>query len=187
MIKLIVLINFSKVKYKMEVKVNYSNKRLRTVSGRLINGCLRISAPAVIPRERLDKIIDKLKLRFERKKIKEELNKERPLFEIADKLNKRYFSGKLKINSIEYTANQNSRFGCCNYRDARILISHRLSRVPEWVRDSVIIHEMAHLIEPNHGPAFWDIVSRYELTERAKGYLMAVGLDNENEQDVENQ
>ena len=47
--------------------------------------------------------------------------------------------------------------------------------MPEWVRRYVLIHEMAHLIEPNHSRAFWDIVSRYKLTERARGYLMAVG------------
>lgn len=166
----------------MDVKINYSNKRLRTVGARLINGNLLVSAPAVMPRERLDKIIDNFKIRFERRKLKEELNRKRPLIEIAAKLNDRYFNGKLKIKSIEYSTGQNSRFGCCNHRDATIRISHRLSRVPEWVRDCVIIHEMAHLIEPNHGPAFWNIVSRYELAERAKGYLMAVGLDSENDQ-----
>ncbi|MDP2913469.1 MAG: M48 family metallopeptidase [Candidatus Omnitrophota bacterium] len=139
-----------------------------------------------MPRERLEKIIDNFKVRFERRKLKEELNKMRPLAEIAAKLNERYFSGKLKINSIEYATDQNSRFGCCNRRDATIRVSHRLSRMPEWVRNYVIIHEMAHLVEPNHGPAFWNIVSRYELAERAKGYLIAVGLDSENEQDLEN-
>jgi len=159
----------------MDVKVNYSNKRSRTVS-----------APAGLPRERLEKMIDNFKVRFERRKLKVELNIERPLAEIAAKLNERYFGSKLKINSIEYSTGQNSGFGCCNHRDASIRISHRLSRMPEWVRDCVIIHEMAHLVEPNHGPAFWNIVSRYELAERAKGYLMAVGLDSENEQDLEN-
>jgi len=136
--------------------------------------------------ERLEKIVDNFKVRFERKRIKEELNRERPLTEIAAKLNDRYFGGGLKINSIEYATGQNSRFGCCNYRKATIRISHRLSRMPGWVRDCVIVHEMAHLVEPNHGPAFWDIVSRYELAERAKGYLMAVGLNGEIEQDLEN-
>lgn len=169
----------------MDVKIKYSDKRSRTVSARLINGNLIVNAPAAMPRERLEKIIDNFKVRFERRKLKEELNKERPLAEIAAKLNERYFNGKLKINSIEYATGQNSRFGCCNCRDASIRISHRLSRMPEWVRDCVIIHEMAHLIEPNHSAAFWNIVSRYEPAERAKGYLMAVGLDSENEQDLE--
>lgn len=170
----------------MDVKINYSNKRLRTVSARLINGNLIVNAPVAMPRGRLEKVIRNFKVRFERRKLKEELNKKRPLSEIAAKLNERYFNGKLRINSIEYATDQNTRFGCCNRRDAKIRISHRLSRVPEWVRDCVIIHEMAHLIEPNHGPAFWDIVSRYELAERAKGYLMALGFDSDNEQDLEN-
>lgn len=170
----------------MDVKIKYSNKRSRTISARLINGSLMVNAPAAMPRERLEKIVENFKVRFERKKLKEELNRERPLNEIAAKLNDRYFNGKLKINSIEYATDQNSRFGCCNCRAASIRISHRLSRMPEWVRDCVIIHEMAHLVEPNHSAAFWNIVSRYELAERAKGYLIAVGLDSGNEQDLEN-
>ena len=169
----------------MDVKINYSNKRSRTIIARLINGSLLVNAPAAMPRERLGKIIDNFKVRFERRKLKEELNKTRPLAEIATKLNDRYFNGKLKINSIEYSTGQNSGFGCCNHRDASIRISHRLNRMPEWVRDYVIVHEMAHLIESNHSAAFWNIVSRYELVERAKGYLMAVGLDSKNEQDIE--
>ena len=47
--------------------------------------------------------------------------------------------------------------------------------VPGWVLDSVLIHELAHIAEPNHGPAFQELISRYELAERASGYLMALG------------
>ena len=35
----------------------------------------------------------------------------------------------------------------------------------------------AYLLVAGHGPRFWELVNRYPLTERARGYLMAVGLE----------
>jgi hypothetical protein len=45
--------------------------------------------------------------------------------------------------------------------------------MPAWVLDWVLIHELAHLEVPDHGPRFKSLVDRYELAERATGYLMA--------------
>ncbi len=135
-----------------------------------------INAPFLLPQERLDKIISGFKLKFAAKKLKTELDKEKNISDLASALNEKYFDNKLKIESIEYATNQNSRFGCCNYRTAKIRISHKIGLLPKWVRKYVLIHEMAHLIEPNHSRAFWDIVSRYKLKERARGYLLAASL-----------
>lgn len=157
----------------MEVKIIRSKKRRRTVSARLDNGLLLVSAPLMLSQERLDKIVTGFKLKFERKKLKESLNKEQNLLDLANALNEKYFGNRLKLESIEYVTTQNSKFGCCNYRTAKIRISHKIGLMPEWVRKYVLIHELAHLIEPNHSKAFWDIVSRYKLSERARGYLMA--------------
>jgi predicted metal-dependent hydrolase len=57
--------------------------------------------------------------------------------------------------------------------------------MPEWVRDYVIIHEVAHILEPNHSKAFWDIVYRYKLAERARGFLIAKGMEENQESDIE--
>lgn len=161
----------------MEIKIIRSKRRLRTVGARLVHDTLLVSAPLMLSQERLEKIVADFKVKFERKKLKDNLDKSDNLIERAGRINKEYFGNRLKINSIEYVANQNCKFGCCNHRSANIRISHKVGLMPDWVRDYVIIHEMAHLIEPNHSSAFWDIVSRYKLTERARGYLMAANLD----------
>ena len=157
------------------VKILRSRKRRRSVSARLIKDILVVRAPENMPEIRLQEVIAELKARIERKHLREELNKSEDLALRAEEFNKRYFENKLKVNSIEYVTGQKSRFGCCNFRIGSIRISHRISSMPRWVRDYVIIHELAHLAVPDHSKAFWEIVNRYKFAERAKGYLIAVG------------
>jgi len=168
-----------------EIKIIRSDNRRKTISARLIENTMLVHAPGSISDVELKKIIDKLKRRLHNKKIRNELNKTQGLIVAADRLNKEYFNNKLEIISITYSANQDKIFGSCNYKTKEIRISHRLVQMPYWIRDYVIIHEMAHLIESNHSKAFWDIVYRYRLTERARGYLMAKGLDSEEGNDIE--
>jgi len=165
----------------MEVKIIRSPRRRRTVSARLVKDILQVNAPVFMPQAHLERIVANFKERFQRKRLKEELNQREDLMSAAQRLNEKYFENKLKVEAIEYSLNQNSRFGCCNYRAGHIRISHRLGLMPAWVRDYVIVHEMAHLLQPNHSREFWGIVSRYKLAERAKGYLMAVGGQREDE------
>ena len=65
------------------------------------------------------------------------------------------------------------RFGSCTLEDGTIRISSRLRDAPPWVEDYVVVHELAHLIEPSHNRRFKELVRRYPLAERAIGYLMA--------------
>ncbi|MFA5276780.1 MAG: M48 family metallopeptidase [Candidatus Omnitrophota bacterium] len=167
----------------MEIKIVRSHRRLRTVSARMVNDCLVVSAPLTLSENHLEEIVSGFKLKFEKKRIKDELNKNQPLSEVAGILNEKYFNNQLKINSIEYVSGQNSKYGCCNYRTGCISVSHKVGLMPAWVRDYVLIHEMAHLVVPNHSKAFWDIVYRYKLTERARGYLMAAGVNMEEQQE----
>jgi len=97
----------------------------------------------------------------------------------AQVLNKRYFAGELSWTKICYTTGQNARtFGTCNTTTRTIHISDRLLKMPKFVHDYVVVHELAHLKVPGHGHEFWMFVNRYPKTERARGYLMAVGMDD---------
>ena len=167
----------------MEVKIKFSQKRVRTISAKVVGNVMEVNAPAGMSEQRLQKIIDKFKARFEKQNLKQELNKTAEMLqETAQHLNRKYFSGKLEIKSIKYSVDQDKINGSCNSKAKTIRISHRLKEMPNWVRDYVIIHELAHLIEPNHSKNFWNLVYKYKLAERARGYLIAKGLESgENE------
>lgn len=162
-----------------DIKILRSNNRRKTVSAKLNKSVMCVYAPSRIGDLELERAVSFLKKRFIRSLLRKKLNKEKPLSIIADRINKEYFDGKLDFFSIEYVTDQNSKFGCCNYLKRTIRISHRISEMPDWVRDYVVLHEMAHLLEPNHSKSFWEIVSVYKLSERAKGYLLAKGIDDE--------
>ena len=76
--------------------------------------------------------------------------------------------------SVRWVTNQNGRWGSCTPADRTIRISHRIQDMPDWVIDYVLLHELAHLVEANHGPRFWALVDTYPRAERAKGFLAGV-------------
>ncbi len=61
------------------------------------------------------------------------------------------------INNIRFKLNQ-TNWGSCSTK-GNINFSTRLLFAPDNVIDYVIVHELAHLIEHNHSPAFWKLVS----------------------------
>ena len=55
--------------------------------------------------------------------------------------------------------NQRSRWGSCS-RQGTISLNWRLVQAPEFVRDYIILHELAHLRHLNHSHRFWREVER---------------------------
>jgi hypothetical protein len=83
-------------------------------------------------------------------------------------------------------ADQRSQWGSCTPSTGEIRISNRLAAYPPWILDYVLVHELAHLVEANHSPAFNALVARYPLAERARGFLMAISFgDTGSTEDVD--
>ena len=83
--------------------------------------------------------------------------------------------GLPRPTEVRWVDNQRSRWASCSPGDGVIRVSSRLAGFPSWVVDYVLVHELAHLVEPRHGPGFWGLVHRYRRAERARGYLLAKG------------
>jgi predicted metal-dependent hydrolase len=170
------------------IEIIRSHNRVKTASARMVDGTLVVRMPAHISPEEERRLLDKLVPRVIKAERRHSPDRLPDLKRRAAELNRRYFGGRLKVREIRWVSNQGKRHGSCTPSNATIRISDRMGSMPLWVLDYVIVHELAHLIEGNHSPAFWDLVYRYPLTERARGYLIAVHLEGESgptEDDVE--
>lgn len=165
-----------------QITVIRSKRRKKTIQTKYRDGHLWIYLPFGMSAKNEQKWITRMierNKRWERKKtIKES---DQWLHQRAQYLNKKYFDGSLDF-SIQFVTNQNSRYGSCTSVDRTIRISDKIQRMPSWVQDYVIIHELTHLIHPDHSKQFWDTVNQYRYTERARGYLIAVGAEKAEEE-----
>lgn len=160
-----------------QVTIVRSRRRKKTIQTKYGEGRLWIYLPAGMNSKDEQKWIDRMVEKNERWKRKRSVkSSDTWLEQRARKLNKDYFDDVLEF-SIKYVTNQNSRFGSCTSVDRSIRISERVKTMPSWVQDYIIIHELAHLIYPDHSKMFWAIVNRFRYAERAKGYLIALGSD----------
>jgi len=72
---------------------------------------------------------------------------------------------------------QTSRWGSCSTTGV-LSFSWRLILAPPYVLDYLAAHEVAHLVEMNHSPRFWRLVTRMcPALERAKVWLDVHGSD----------
>jgi predicted metal-dependent hydrolase len=66
-------------------------------------------------------------------------------------------------------------WGSCTLKN-NVTFNWRLMKAPMFVIDYVIVHELAHLIEANHTPRFWNIVrTQVPRMEKAKVWLREHG------------
>src|SRR4029450_3509799 len=71
--------------------------------------------------------------------------------------------------AVSWVTNQQQRWGSCTPSTGLIRLSHRMQPLPVWVVDYVLLHELAHLVEPTHSDRFWSLVGWYPAAEQAKG------------------
>ncbi|MET3559548.1 putative metal-dependent hydrolase [Bartonella japonica] len=71
-----------------------------------------------------------------------------------------YYADKVerKVKSISYKDTK-SRWGSCSIRGC-LSFSWRLVMAPKEIVEYVVAHEVAHLIEMNHGPKFWALCEK---------------------------
>lgn len=158
------------------VEVRRSGRRKKTVSAEIVGDALVVSIPARLSRAEEHEWVVAMARRMAERRRRDRLTAEGSLERRAHELADRYLDG-LRPAEITWVSNQKSRWGSCTPDDRTIRLSSSIADFPQWVRDYVIVHELAHLAVPDHSQDFWDLVYRYPYTERARGFLIAKGME----------
>lgn len=158
------------------VEVRRSERRHRTVAAYREGERIVVLIPSQFSRAEESAWVDKMLARLAARD-RRTARSDAELMSRARQLAARYLDdfgdGALPVG-VRWVSNQRGRWGSCSPDDRTIRLSERLRDMPTWVADYVLFHELTHLVVPNHSAEFWEIVSRYPKTERARGYLEGV-------------
>ncbi|WP_104179119.1 M48 family metallopeptidase [Arthrobacter sp. B0490] len=160
---------------RLPVEVRRSARRKRTVSADIRDGVIRISIPGHFSAGQERHWVERMTARMAAKYLDAPaITDDRPVPELlqrAERLAGQYLAGRGVPTTIGWVTNQNSRWASATPARRSVRLSHRLQGMPDWVVDYVILHEMAHLVEPSHNAAFWSLLTSYPRTETAKAFL----------------
>jgi hypothetical protein len=160
--------------FRPDVEIRPSTRRRKTATAFYESGCIVVLVPARLSvrdrQELADKLVDRLLNRTSRSVASDEA-----LVSRAAHLADRHLGG-VRPRSIRWATNQSRRWGSCTPSTGDIRISNRLQVVPGWVLDSVIVHELAHLLEASHSRRFQELAGRYPRIAEADAYLLGYSL-----------
>ena len=158
------------------IEVRRSGRRKKTISAEMVGDALIVSIPDRMSRADEQQWVSRMAGRMSHRRRRERLNEEGALARRAAQLSDLYLGG-IRPASISWSNPLRTRWGWCAPEGETIEISLMVADYPGWVRDYVIVHELAHLLIPDHSQRFWRLVDRYPLTERARGFLIAKGME----------
>jgi hypothetical protein len=157
-----------------KVEVRRSKRAKRNVTAHRDNEKTVVTVPTRMAKRDIADYVTELVTRLD---DRDERSTSQALLEQrARRLSRQYLSQDLFEThvvpvSIRWVTNQNARWGSCTPNEGTIRLSHRMIRMPAFVVDSVIVHELIHLLIADHSEAFYALMNKYPDQEKAKAYL----------------
>lgn len=153
-----------------QVEVRRSKRRRRSVSAYREGDRTIVLIPARMTRAEEAEWVEVMLRQLEKQEQRSKPS-DQELIDRAHRLSREHLGARAVPASVRWVGNQRTRWGSCTVDDRSIRLSDRLQPMPDWVVDYVLLHELAHLIEPSHGPQFWSLLESYPHLERARGFL----------------
>ena len=126
---------------------------IKTVLSKTSGVRLRESICMIYKRESEDEY--KILLQYE-KEMAQKILKQK-MKEVYEKMSHDYIINEPALKIRKMT----SRWGSCMPKKNQITLNSQLIHYQERFIDYVVIHEYAHLIQPNHSKAFYSIIEKY--------------------------
>ncbi len=148
-------------------------KAVKNINARLRDTTLSVSAPNAVDGTALDEAIITLARRLLQRIHKRRVNHEEDALALVRQVVARFPSPPV-IDHAEFTLTE-ARWGSYSVATRTVRLNAVLLRMPRWVLEAVVAHEIAHAIHPDHSPAFWRLLrSVCPDTDRAQTFLNAV-------------
>ncbi len=166
----------------LDYEIRRSKRRKKSVGAFRENGKTIIVAPLRMSlieiKTYAEELISQLDGHYQ-KLTSDELLQERAKLLVSKYLEVDLFNEFPVEIKIMWVTNQNSRWGSCTPADGKIRISHRLQGAPQYVIDAVLLHELIHLIVPDHSERFYQYLAKFEDYKLAKEFLAGYSFAKE--------
>jgi hypothetical protein len=152
------------------LEIHRSARRRRSASAAFRDDRIVVRLPAGLPAAEelrlLDEVVRKVADRHRAGDVGGDAQLAARAIELADA----YLDGVRPVR-VTWSTRMGSRYGSCTPGDGTIRISAAMAAHPAFVRDYVLVHELAHLQVSGHSPAFHELVDRFPEAARARGFL----------------
>ncbi len=155
------------------MKYELIRSKRKTICLTVKNGQVIVKAPLYTPKTKIDSFVESHSLWIQKRlseKTETPLNREiskqeeKQLREWAGVYLKERLDYYSKLMSLDYSGYKitcaKHRYGSCSPKNS-ICFSYRLMLYPKEAIDYVVVHELAHIKEKNHGKSFYALVERY--------------------------
>lgn len=167
----------------LDYEIRRSKRRKKSVGAFRENGKTIVVAPIRMSLKEIEiyaqELIEKLDGHYDKVSSNEILD-QRARYLVKNYLEIDLFQSYPVPIDITWVTNQNSRWGSCTPNDGKIRISHRLQLAPQYVIDAVLLHELIHLIVPDHSERFYEYLAKFEDYKLAKEFLAGYSFAREN-------
>ena len=161
-----------------EVEVRASAKRKKTGTAHWSGSRIVVQIPARLRGKERQRFVDDLVERLMTQRPQNAAG-DASLEERARVLAELYVD-QVEAASVRWVSNQKRRWTSCSPATREIRVSSRLRQCPEWVIDAVLVHELSHLIEADHSPAFYELANRHPRQRECElfleGFALGLGL-----------